>query len=505
MRDRSLQVLGVGAALLGMLATQDARAGGFELPGLGAEAMGRGGAFTAKADDGTALEYNLAGFARQRGWRLHIDAKLTINSMSFTRAGAYPDAAGSNAWAGQPFPTIKAGGTISFAPLIALSTDFDYFERWTFFIGLNTPSAGASGRTYPQTVNGTWPSPSRYDNGQVGLLVVYPMLGAAVRVTHWFDIGLAVQMVYGHFDLKATAFADLGAGCASPEAPACDSNLNINTKGFSATATLGLMFHPLKNLHIGAQLRGPFYLHSSGEVTATKPDVLAIQLDPGDPGDPSANPPRPANPAKGTLDFRLPWVVRLGIRYAFMKDGRERGDIELDGTYESWGEAQRDGDQLAIPQLGPFSDIKSTLTHKYKDTGSVRLGGAYNFWFRNNRVLSLRAGVFYDSAATSSAWTKLDFDTLDKVGYSLGLGFRIRGVGINAAYTYVWSPERTVTDGQQRIINGVNGSTNNTNGTAALGVFNNGHYAAWNQALLLSVNLAFDEILKKQRTWKYEN
>ena len=486
--------VGVGMALLAVFAGRNASAGGFELPGLGAEAMGRGGAFAAKASDGSALEYNLAGFARQRGWRLHIDAKLTINSASFTRAGVYPDAAGSNAWAGQPYPTVNATGNISFAPMIALSTDFDYFERWTFFIGLNTPSAGATNRQYPSTVNGNWPSPQRYDNSQVNLLVIYPMLGAAVRVTKWFDIGFAIQMVYGHFDLKATAFADLGAGCASPEAPACDANLEIRTKGVTATGTLGLMFHPWRGLHLGAQLRGPMQINTSGDVTASKPDVLAIELDPG-----NVN-----NPAKANLGFRLPWVLRFGARYAFVKDGKERGDIELDGTYETWYDAQKDGDQLTIPQLGPFSDIKSTLKHHYKDTGSVRLGGAYNFWFRNSTTLALRAGIFYDSAATSSAWSKLDFDTFQKIGYSLGLGYRIRGVTINAAYTYIMSPDRTVTDGQQRIINGVNGGTNNTNGTAPLGVFNNGTYTASNQALLISVNLAFDEILKKKRVFKYD-
>ena len=39
-------------------------AGGFEFPGNGAEAMGRGGAFTAKASNPSAIDYNIAGLAR---------------------------------------------------------------------------------------------------------------------------------------------------------------------------------------------------------------------------------------------------------------------------------------------------------------------------------------------------------------------------------------------------------------------------------------------------------
>jgi hypothetical protein len=53
-----------------------ALASGFEIPDNGTEALGRGGAFTAKADDGTALEYNVAGLAQQRGTRLLLDANL---------------------------------------------------------------------------------------------------------------------------------------------------------------------------------------------------------------------------------------------------------------------------------------------------------------------------------------------------------------------------------------------------------------------------------------------
>ncbi len=45
-----------GAVLVALLAAARAvYAGGLEFPDNGTEALGRGGAFTAKADDGTAL------------------------------------------------------------------------------------------------------------------------------------------------------------------------------------------------------------------------------------------------------------------------------------------------------------------------------------------------------------------------------------------------------------------------------------------------------------------
>jgi hypothetical protein len=44
----------------------------------GAEALGRGGAFVAKADSPLALEYNVAGLAQLRGTHVLIDGSLFL-------------------------------------------------------------------------------------------------------------------------------------------------------------------------------------------------------------------------------------------------------------------------------------------------------------------------------------------------------------------------------------------------------------------------------------------
>src|SRR5580698_7547364 len=102
MRGSTAALLFVGA----LLGASDAKAGGLEIPDNGTQALGRGAAFTAKADDGTALEYNVAGFAQQRGTHLLLDANLWLSSYSFQRSGAYPDDPSNplTPWGGTPFP-----------------------------------------------------------------------------------------------------------------------------------------------------------------------------------------------------------------------------------------------------------------------------------------------------------------------------------------------------------------------------------------------------------------
>src|SRR5262249_29324471 len=143
---------------------------------------------------------------------------------------------------------------------------------------------------------------------------------------------------------------------------------------------------------------------------------------------------------------------RLGARYAFIKDGFEQGDVEVDGTYEAWHDAQGVGSQVKIPSLSIFQDINPTIVHNFRDTFSVRVGGAYNVKLQTG-VLNFRLGFFFDSAATHYADTRIDFDTMAKYAPTVGLGYKVRGVHINIAYAYLWSPDRDVTNGDIRVLN----------------------------------------------------
>src|SRR2546427_10534940 len=120
---RRLLALGLYALL--SLVARGARGGGFEQPANGTEALGRGGAFVAKADDGTALEYNIAGLAMQRGTRLTLDGNLIFHDLAFTRAGVYPGDPTDprTPYAGQPYETTHDRERLFFAPFLGLSTD----------------------------------------------------------------------------------------------------------------------------------------------------------------------------------------------------------------------------------------------------------------------------------------------------------------------------------------------------------------------------------------------
>ena len=483
-------------AWLLLLAPKMAWAGGFEFPANGTEALARGGAFTAKADSPLALEYNPAGLARQRGTRVLIDSNLTFGTMEYTRFGVYPGNAGdpNTPFAGQRYPTISNGYTSPFyAPFLGIASDLGIFDRWTFAVGVYGPSAFGK-HYFPEMVtlaNGmTAPAPQRYDLTNADLLIVYPTLAAAVRVTHWLDVGVALHLVYGHFDLANIAIADTGPGtCRTPEYPNCDARNHINLNGFTAAASFGVMARPIPRLQLGLDLRTPVYLDATGPIDSPGSKAAALQM-----------------PLTGNvLDFKtpLPLVLRVGGRWRFLGgDGFEHGDLELDVTYEGWGWVQNPGIELNIDMIGFLPGFKTILKHNYKDTVGVRLGGAYNLRLKQG-VLSFRAGAFYDSAATDPKDTRVDFETMDKVAGTFGLGYEIRGVRINLAYAYIWSPDRNVTNGDLQPLNGQNGTSSDSRGNPFAPI-NSGFYHNAFQILSFGVDVVWDTLLKKHRVIRYD-
>jgi len=471
---------GAVIAAIFIAATRVVYAGGLEIPDNGTEALARGGAFTAKADDATALQYNVAGLARQRGTRLLFDGNLVLSTLDFTRAGSYPDApSAATPWGGQPFPEVRNTGGPFFAPFVGLSSDFG-LDRWTFAVGVFGPSS-VGNRTYPLSVGGV-PSPARYDLVQALPLLVLPTAAAAVRVTRWLDLGLALHVAVAKFDLTSVSFTDISKGvCPNVEYQPCDSTNKLSTTGATATAALGVMLHPLRWWHVGVNVRGPVYLTTSGTVQATAPSAVPMQID----------------PAPATFSTNLPWVVRVGTRIAKLRaDDFELADLELDATWENWSAAQGDGPKVNIPSLSIFQDIHPTIVHHYHDTFSLRLGASYNAALPAG-VLSFRVGGYYDSSATAPKDTRLDFDTLPKIAATFGLGYSVHGFTINVAYAYVHELDRVVTDGDIAPVNGAAHGDSVDDAGNPLPAVNNGRYHGETHIVSLGVTLRFDELANR--------
>ena len=405
---------GVLAFFVGLLTSATAWAGGLEFPTLGTEALGRGGAFVATADDGTAAYHNPAGFALQRGTRVTLGASLIGMDLSFRRAGTYS----GGAYSGQPFPTVSNTGDPTIAPNVALSTDFGgALQRGTFYVAAFPPS-GNGNLQFPETVqlpNGmTAPAPQRYDVTSKGAIVAYGVVGAAYRLTDDLDVGAGFWWGYGSFDLRSIAVVP--GTCTAAEDPQCDVPVDIHaTDSFAPSGNFGALWHPTDGFAMGASVRLPVSLEGHGRARIHMP----------------GGPPE-GQSAYAALHLAEPLMVSAGASVR----PTARTDIEADVGWENWSQMQNV--EVDVVQVG-VDRQPAMIPHDFRDTLTFRLGGS---WVGD--AFALRGGAFYDQGAAPDSVTRLDFAAFDKLGATAGVGIPLGSLRLDAAFAYIYQLPRDV-------------------------------------------------------------
>jgi long-chain fatty acid transport protein len=461
--------------LASALAPARARAGGEEFPDHGAEALSRGGAFTAKADDLSALVYNVAGLAWVRGTRLLVSVNLISSTAEFQRAGRY--SATGTPYDNLPFPKVSASGGIFPNPIAVVASDFGT-KQFTFAGGFYGPSQGKS-VTLPSTVtvNGSpnVPAPQRYDLIDDDILVINPTAAVAWRPFSFLSFGAAFHWVYVNPKFHESTY--LAPAMGPPEQPNFDYDIHVDvTDSFEPAFSVGALYAPSDAWELGLNYRSGVDIDATGHVTAT--------TGPEPPGKPK---PVYDNGQYGLVTHfltALPAVLRAGGRHIWRDGEKERADVELDVTYERWSASK----EVRLDITGLIPQPRQVVTPlEYNDTVSVRAGGAYSFDLPAGR-LSIRGGAYYDSAAAPEEYTRLDFRAWDRIGLASGVGYHIGGLSASLGVAYVMMFDRTVTDSKLRQTHTLGGNPDDP----SYSIIGNGTFSSGYTVVMLGLEYTFD-------------
>ena len=428
----------VAVVCVGLLWASAASAGGYEYPDGGVVAVGRGGAFAAKADDLSAIYFNPAGLAGQKGTRLLFTTNLARQAITFTRAGTDPS--------GGPFPAVSnsvgffTGDAHIGAPIFGVSSDFG-LKDITFALGVHAPPAYGATR-YPKD------GPQRFALIDMDAALVFYDLSIGWRAHPRLDLGVSLQL--GHM-LKTKMSQAVNAWFAEGSGPSAGYDTIVHLKfdpGFSLGMLLGAIYRPpVKGLTIGLAIR-PFPIHFelAGTVTPEYPgSFLARQAEKGR-----------VYLTTGNVFMKqdLPVMGRLGVRYAYTRNEDEVFDVEGDLVYEAWSVVDaltiRFGGQMAIGQdagpdyMKPLQPV--TVPRDWKDTVSVRVGGDYHVLQARGMKpgLTVRLGTFYESPAVPEESTNLDFLSFHRVGVGTGFSFSWYAFDLALAYSHIFQLARDV-------------------------------------------------------------
>ena len=454
-------------ALVALVALPGARAGGLFVPGTGTEAMGRAGAFVAKADDPSALHYNPAGLVLIDGTIIHLGSNFLRYSLTFDRSGVYEAPAGiDEPYEGNEYAAVTNQASPNFGlgrfqsvPLLAAAFDLG---RWIPGLhggaGILAPNAypGRDFGTYTLEAPGVAPPPQRYDIVHQDAIVILPSIAAAYTMNSKLSLGL--RMSWGIARLEATSYT--WAIRNYQEWIGDDSEFVVEvTDRFVPGLALGALYRPVPDVVIGAAYTTRLAVAGRGTGRATlghnsvtgDADVIAPLAPQNTPGCAAGG---ELGALQTCIDFVLPQTFALGGRWILARDrsGGELADIEFDAVWEDWSAGSNyqvivDGQS----QLTGFPLQTSIVRHGLQDVLSVRLGGSYALPVGNpgnggasGRPLVVRAGVAHDTAAAPLTWQRVDVDGAARTTFATGLSYRVSRYRIDLAGAIVVEPDRTV-------------------------------------------------------------
>ena len=409
-------------ALLGIvccLAPSVAEAAGFYVPDLGARALGRGGAFTARADDLTAAWYNPAGLADQGGTRFSTDIGFVKQSVNFQRTDDQGTPIG--------FPVGNKSAPF-IIPFIGLSSDFG-LKDFTFAAAIYGPYAG------------------KYDYGQGSQR--YSLMDSSVwealyqvsvgwRPTKWLAVGASLQIV----DVRARQKLAIAALAGDEGTSDAKIEFDVNDH-LTPNAHFGFIVSPTPWLDIGASIKPPMPVHAEGVLTVDQADLMRLRQQPG-----LGN--LAINGDQVGVDFTLPIVVRSGVRFK-----QPRWDVEADFVWERWTgfsklEVRPKDITFSLGTSTPQLLTPIVQERGYGDAWSIRFGS--DIEILPNRLTG-RLGYYYETSAIPTQSLNVSAVDMAKHGFTLGLSAKFGWFGFSVAYAHVQLETATVTTSTSRQIN----------------------------------------------------
>jgi long-chain fatty acid transport protein len=348
--------------------------GGIEVPMQDARSLGQADAFTAQADDPSAIFYNPAGLTQLKG--TSVSAGAFYLQPEFRLQGAD----GTNQSMRLP----------SVLPHVYAETDAGT-SRWRFGFGIDN--------TYG--INEDWGNTGQLstlvDEAQLSVINLAPTV--AYEVNPNFSLGLAFNIYYG--DLLLTRQVILGP----PPYPQGQFHLRGSAVAFGVTP--GLMWKINKQSTIGAYYRSPFSLDFNG--------TAQLKIPGGSEVGPSG--------AQAALEF----PQSAGVGYAFRPVQRLK--LEADVIWTDWHAVS----ELQIQSHNP--DFNNQTLPAHWISGFTFRGGA-QYDLTDN--WSLRAGYAYSqNAVPNSTFSPLVPDSNYHL-FALGGGYSTPRWDLNLAATYIY-------------------------------------------------------------------
>jgi long-chain fatty acid transport protein len=413
---------------------------GFKVSEQGAKAMAMGNAFSAQADDPSALFYNPAGIAFLPGAQVSLGA-LTILVPQTQFTGTTALSGDAPLGTGNTVVSERAKRDIFVAPTLYASYTL---EKLPISVGLGINSI------YPLAKS--WDDSSVFRN-QVQNVSIKPINFQPTVAYRFDDLKLAVaaglDVTYAMVSLQKSIYSPV----VDPNNPAPPLGAyELGSLGLDGTATgvgynFGLAWRPRPDLRFGVAYRSQIDLHIDGDANflATTPTGLgAIGLSSA-----AVFPySRTRATSAATTTISLPDSLDLAVAWL----PNDRWTLEFDATRTGWSCFDKLEFKFDSPQFAAFNNQPDP--RHWQDVWAYKFGGQYKF----SPLLDLRAGYSYDISPVPSTTVDPLLPDADRHSFSFGTGLHSSLATLDLAYMWVHFVDRTVHSQDPTTLRGENGT-----------------------------------------------
>lgn len=391
---RGWKLLSVLLVLL--LTASTSFAAGFRLPQAGAKAMGMGFAFTAVADDPSAIYFNPAGLTQLKG---------------------------QNVMAGVTYVRENGGEFTGITPLTGGASVSETQKTLNFFIPNTyyTKTNASTGFAYGVGIFSPFGLGQEYENKNTSIfrnqatrmelmtVVVNPTI--AFEVNEFLSVGAGIDYMYGK--LKAYDATQPGL-----------FKTHYEGTGDAWAYNFGFLLKPSKNLKVGFNYRSPFKIAvKDGDWTASDNAISGATL---------AALGYPMGESKASAKLTLPATAALGVAYTL-----DRLTLSADADWTFWSSYQ----ELKIVNA-TVPNFSVTRAKNWVDVCAVRLGAEY----RVTDPLALRVGFVYDPTPAPASTLGPELPDAIRLNYMVGAGYKVGPWTIDGAFQYINKFDRTVSN-----------------------------------------------------------
>ena len=405
---KSTRALAFALAAAGVLGPVPAHAAGFAIFEQGARGMGFAGAFTAQANDPSAIFHNPAGIAFLKGKQFYLGATLIHPTSTFTGDNPFPGSA------------VTEKSDVNFLVPPAAYYTQAFTERLVLGVGLHTPFGLTTAWANPDTYSGRFIS----QRAELRGFSINPTLG--YKLADRFAIGAGLDIRLSSVTLQRRVPVINPFTQTVTDAASVDLGSNTDVAfGFN----VGALAKISDELSAGVQYRHHVNATYDGSATFTPVPSGNAQLDTRL----AAVLPQGNLPVTTAIDF--PAFASGGVAYS-------TGDwtFEADLDWYQWSTFSR----LSIAFTGR-ADLSEDIVENYKDTWQYRIG----LERRLNDHFAVRGGYFFDQSPAPAESVSPLLPDADRNGFALGGTWKSGRFHADAALWYLLSPARS-TEGVNR-------------------------------------------------------